>query len=148
MNVANLLLVRGVTRSREVAIRASLGAARGRLVWQLMTESALLGIVACVLGIGLALSGVRILVGLAPPGVPRLSEVSVDTSTMLFACAAAMTAVVVFGFGPALALTRHDVSRVPSLHAPPPAQTPSKFSEPIDYRERGCPQAARAASSA
>ena len=109
MNVANLLLVRGVTRTRELAIRASLGAARQRIVRQLMTEAAALGIVGCALGVGVATLGVRALVALAPPGVPRLAEVGVDARAMLFASAAAMVAAVLFGLGPALALTRDDV---------------------------------------
>ncbi|HUQ82343.1 MAG TPA: ABC transporter permease [Gemmatimonadaceae bacterium] len=109
VNVANLLLVRGVTRTRELAIRASLGAARGRIVRQLMTEAVLLGLSGCALGVGLATLGVRVLVALAPPGVPRLLETGVDAWSMVFASAAALASVVVFGLGPALALTRADV---------------------------------------
>ena len=110
MNVATLLLVRGVTRGREVAIRASLGAARGRIVRQLLTESALLGVGGCGIGAGIAALGVRALIRLAPPGVPRLGQVHVDVDAVLFASVAAMMAVALFGLGPALALAREDLA--------------------------------------
>src|SRR5215203_2819446 len=110
MNVATLLLVRGVTRGREVAIRASLGAARGRIVRQLLTESALLGVGGCAVGVGIAALGVRALTRLAPPGVPRLGQVHVDVDAVLFASVAAMMAVALFGLGPALALAREDLA--------------------------------------
>jgi len=109
MNVANLLLVRGVMRVREVAIRASLGAARGRIIRQLLTESSVIAVGGAILGVGVATVAVRLLVRLAPPEVPRLAEVTVDARATAVACAITVIAVLVSGVGPALALTRGDL---------------------------------------
>jgi predicted permease len=101
-NVANLTLARGATRARELAIRASLGAARGRLVRQLLAESTLLGLLGG--GIGLALAGLILAVTtpMATELVPRLPEVQIDAVVVVFALAAGAIAGVLAGIVPAL----------------------------------------------
>src|SRR5260370_2199028 len=83
-NVANLLLARATTRSREMALRAALGAGRRRLVAQLLVEGALLGLAGGVIGLVLAFAGVGALLRLAPPNLPRLEEIHVDSAALLF----------------------------------------------------------------
>jgi len=85
VNVANLLLVRGSQRSAEFAMRAALGAPRGRLARQLLTESLLLAMLGGVLGVVVAEAGARALVLLSPPGLPRLHAISVDRGVFVFA---------------------------------------------------------------
>ena len=109
-NVANLLLARMVARQREMAVRLALGAERGRLVRQLLTESLLLALAAAVASSGLAFGGVRALrtlgTGLArrdlgpSMSLPRLDEVSIDGSVFVFALAVAILTAVVFGLAP------------------------------------------------
>ena len=101
-NVANLLLARSAAREREMVVRAAVGAARGRLVRQLLTESAVLGLAASVVGIWLARLGVLALVSLAPPDLPRLEEIHVDAVALGFALAIALAASFLFGLAPAL----------------------------------------------
>ena len=101
-NVANLLLARSTAREREMVVRAAVGAARGRLVRQLLTESAVLGFVASAFGIWLARLGVLALLALAPPDLPRLDEIHVDAVALGFALATALAASLLFGLAPAL----------------------------------------------
>ena len=104
-NVANLLLARGTSRGDEVAIRSALGAGRARIARQLLTESVVLALLGGVAGIGLAYAGVAALHRFAPD-LPRLDEVTVEASTLLFALGLAALTALVFGLAPALALVR------------------------------------------
>ena len=111
-NVANLLLARGAARSSELAIRAALGAGRGRIVRQLLTESAVLALVSVAAGVGLAWWGIRALVSAAPDGVPRLEQTTLDPVVVGFAVAIACASALLFGLAPALRAARTDVQSV------------------------------------
>ena len=104
-NVAGLLLGEAPGRRREIAVRAALGAPRGRIVRQLLTESALLGVMGALLGLLLAWAGTEALLAVAPP-LPRLEEVGPSLRVLLFAAAAGLATGVVFGLVPALSLAR------------------------------------------
>jgi predicted permease len=108
-NVANLLLARATARSREMALRAALGAGRQRLVRQLLVESMLLGLAGGVCGLLLAFAGVSALLRLAPPKLPRLEEIHVDKIALLFNLAVSLGAAVLFGLWPALCAARVDL---------------------------------------
>lgn len=109
-NVANLLLSRAAVREREVGVRLALGASRGRLVRQLLTESVLLAAVGGALGVALAWAGLRVLVGLAPADVPRMDEVRIDALVLLVTSAVAIATGVVFGLVPALQASRPNLA--------------------------------------
>ena len=108
-NVANLLLARATSRWREIALRAALGASRWRIVRQLTVESLLLGVGGGVLGVILAIAGTSVLVQLAPSTLPRLSEVRVDETVLVFGLAASVFSSLVFGLAPAWQAARVDL---------------------------------------
>lgn len=108
-NVASLLLVRGVTRQRELAIRASLGASRGRLVRQLLTENVLLALVAGTVGVVAGQSFLSLLKRSLPAGIPHLGSVSINTEAVLFALCITLVCSVLVGLIPALRVARVDV---------------------------------------
>lgn len=105
VNVANLLLARGSGRAREVAVRAAVGAGRGRLVAQFLGESLVLGALGAAGGLAVAWGGIRALVALGPAGIPRLAEVGMDWRVLAFAGAVAIATSVLFGIVPALTST-------------------------------------------
>lgn len=109
-NISNLMLARGVARTREMALRAALGAGRGRLVRQLLTESVVLGAFAAVVGIMLASVFMRGLVALSPADLPRLEEVRIDTTVLLFAIGLSFGSTLFFGVVPAIHASRLDLS--------------------------------------
>jgi predicted permease len=111
-NVSNLLLARASSRTRELGVRAAIGATRDRVIRQLITESAVLAVIAGVLGVACAAWGIRGLVALAPQGLPRLGEVGIDWRLLTFATAVSLTASVVFGLAPALQISRVDLNEV------------------------------------
>ncbi|HEX6096982.1 MAG TPA: ABC transporter permease [Thermoanaerobaculia bacterium] len=110
VNVTNLLRARASTRSREVAIRMALGASRGRILRQLLTESVLLSLAGGILGLLLAVFGIRALSVLAASVLPAVGDVVVNVRVLLFTLAASMVTGVVFGLAPALQASRPDAS--------------------------------------
>ena len=101
-NIASLLLARAVSRERELAMRAALGASRGRLVRQCLTESCVLALVGGVLGVLLAAFGWRPFVALWPGSMPRAEEIGLDARVLLFAAGVSLLSGLLFGVAPAL----------------------------------------------
>ena len=110
-NVANLLLARGADRERELAIRAAMGARRGRLLRQLLTESLLIAILGCGLGIILARWCVHLLVVFNPGDIPRIEQVSIDSTALVFVTAVGFVTALLFGIAPALKFSRPNLQR-------------------------------------
>jgi putative ABC transport system permease protein len=109
-NVANLLLARGTGRLRELALRAAIGADRGRLIRQMLTESAALSLLGAAGGLAVALVASRALTVLAAAGVPRADQIGLDAPLLAFAIVAALITSLVFGIVPALHLSRYDLN--------------------------------------
>jgi putative ABC transport system permease protein len=109
-NVANLLLARGTARARELAIRVALGAGKGRIVRQLLTECVVLGLLSGAVGLVLAWWGGRTLVSMAPAGVPRIEQTSLDGTVLAFAFGLSLASSVAFGLAPALRAARGSIS--------------------------------------
>jgi putative ABC transport system permease protein len=101
-NVANLLLVRAETRATELALRAALGAAAGRLARGLMVESLTLGLIGGLIGVGLAYGGLRALLAFPPANLPRLNEITIDLPVLGFALGVSIVSGLLFGLVPIL----------------------------------------------
>src|SRR5271168_3674085 len=99
-NVANLMLVRVEGRRQELALRSALGASRGRIAGELLLESVTLGLFSSLLGLGLAWISLRALIALAPTGIPRIHEIGIDATVLLFTFAIALFASILFGVAP------------------------------------------------
>jgi predicted permease len=112
VNVANLLLARATARQREMSVRAALGAGRGRIVRQLLTESLVLAAIGAALGIALTVMAVPVLREVGETAIPRLDELSVDWRVISFGVAASVVTGILFGIAPALQASRADLNDV------------------------------------
>ncbi|MBW3535096.1 MAG: ADOP family duplicated permease, partial [Gemmatimonadetes bacterium] len=110
VNVSGLGLARAASRSREVAVRTALGAGRGRIVRQLLTESLTLAVVAGAAGVALAALAVGAVAGLLPEDLDRVGDASMDPGVLLVTVAATLVAPLFFGLAPAVAAARHDLA--------------------------------------
>jgi putative ABC transport system permease protein len=109
-NVANMLLARATARDKEMAVRAALGASRWRVMRQLLVESLMLALGGTVLGCMFAWAGTRALVAYIPDGaIPREAEIGLDGTVLAFSLVLAATTAIVFGFAPAMQMTRRDI---------------------------------------
>jgi putative ABC transport system permease protein len=111
-NVANLLLARSMTRSREIAIRAALGASRGSIVRQLIAESLLLSLTGAVLGVAAAEWALSAILRLYPDNLPRAAQIGIDYRVLLFTAGLAIITGVVFGLVPALQVSKPNLTEV------------------------------------
>jgi putative ABC transport system permease protein len=109
-NVANLLLARGASRVREMAVRTALGASRMRVVRQLLTESMLLAVCGGAAGVGAAFLLLRGILAIHPPNVPRIHQTAIDGTVLIFSLAVSVTVGMLFGLVPALNAARSDVN--------------------------------------
>ena len=110
-NLANLLLSRASARRREMAVRAALGASRGRLIRQLLLENSVLAILGGALGLLLAWQGTALLVGLSPETLPRAHEIAVDARVLVFSLLVSVAAALISGFIPALQASKVDLNQ-------------------------------------
>jgi len=108
-NVSNMLLARGASRARELTVRAALGASRGRLARQLITECLVLGLTGGALGVAVAALSVQALVAASPAGVPRIEQAGVDAGVLAFSLALSVGASLIFGLLPAARVARGDL---------------------------------------
>jgi putative ABC transport system permease protein len=108
-NIANLLLARAASRTREIAVRAAIGATRVHLIRQLLAESVTLALVGAALGLVIAYGAVQALIALTPPNLLRADTVQIDTTVLLFTLAVALVTGVLFGVAPALHASRADL---------------------------------------
>jgi len=106
VNVANLLLVNATARQREMSVRLALGATRGRIIRQMLTESVLLSLISAATGVGAAAIGVRVLLRVLPSQLPRLNPIGVDSRVLAFSLAIALLTTLVFGLIPAWQASR------------------------------------------
>jgi putative ABC transport system permease protein len=111
-NVAHLALARANSRSKEMALRAALGAGRARLVRQMLSESVLLAIIGGLAGVALAWWGTTALTGLGPKELPRAQEIRIDTPVLWFALGTSILTGLLFGLVPALRASRADLNEV------------------------------------
>ena len=111
-NIANLLLARAASRTKEIAIRAALGASRRRLISQFLTESFLLAVMGSVLGLLIALWGSDALIALSPGNIPRLREVGMDGRVLGFTLLLALLTTLIFGLAPAWQTSKPDLNEV------------------------------------
>ena len=112
VNVVSLVLARAISREREVALRVALGAGRGRLVRQCLTENALLGVCGGMLGILAAANGVRPFLRFWPGGLPRAEEVQIDWRVLVFTLLISLLSGLLFGLVPALRAPTRDVEKI------------------------------------
>ncbi len=108
-NVANLLLVRGSLRERELAIRTAIGASRWDLARQVLVEALLLAAIGAVGGLGIAWLGIHELLAIAPPHLPRLDTIRIDSTVLIFTVVSSLLAAALFGLAPAWRAARPDV---------------------------------------
>jgi len=118
-NVANLLLARTTARQREVAVRVALGAGKGRLIRQSLTESALLGVCGAVVGSWFAYLLLRLFVSIAPQGIPRLDQARLDARVVFFALGLTLISAFLFGLAPAVQFPTSGVLVGKDAHATP-----------------------------
>jgi predicted permease len=109
-NVANLILVRTESRQRELAVRAALGASRGRIARGLLTESVVLGLLGGALGVAVAYVGLRVLRTMGSSSLPRMEEIAIDQSVLLFAGGVSFLSALLFGLLPVLRYARPQLS--------------------------------------
>jgi ABC-type antimicrobial peptide transport system permease subunit len=121
-NVANLFLVRAESRQREIAVRAALGASRGRIAGTFLAESVVLAVTGGSMGVLLAAAGTRLLVARGPAQLPRLHEVSMDARVFLFAAALSALTALALGMLPSVRFARRSFAtaiREPAAASPP-----------------------------
>ncbi len=111
-NVANLQLARADARRREVAMRAALGAERGHIIRQLLTESVMLAMAGATAGLAVAWAGLQIVITLRPANMPRIDETSLDGSVLAFTAVLGVVTGILFGLLPALQLSRPGVTSI------------------------------------
>jgi predicted permease len=112
VNVSNLLLARGETRKREIAIRNAVGASGRRLTQQLITENLLLAGVGGLFGIAVALVGTKVLLAMAPSGIPRLGHVRIDGAVLVFSLLVSVATGLLFGLVPAVQAARSELQEI------------------------------------
>lgn len=109
-NVASLLLAKANSRKKEIAIRLALGASRGKIIQQLLTESLLIALISGFLGLWLSSWGIELILLLSPASVPRLDNIKIDQAVLIFTSLSCIFTTIIFGLFPALRMSSPDIN--------------------------------------